>query len=74
MNGLQRAAGKEEMFREVNNRTETHSSSVYADGIPPVIHRAYVMAYEASGRFSSIWVVSQVYYKLVPVKGQALFF
>lgn len=47
--------------------------AVYVDGIPPVIHRAYVMAYEASGRFTSNWVVSQVL-QLVPYKGRALFF
>jgi hypothetical protein len=35
---------------------------VDADGFPPVIHRARVMARETSGRLTaSIWVVSQKY-------------
>ena len=53
------AAGRMD-FRGRLERGTKLETQVDADGDPPVIHRARVMAREASGRCkTSIWVVSQ---------------
>ena len=53
------AAGRMDFRGRLERRTKLEAQ-VDADGDPPVIHRARVMAREASGRCkTSIWVVSQ---------------